>query len=201
MGVISSIAEKAAVSAITTAFPLAGWLLKIFGAIESALIWWFSNLSRSLAAAIFVLLLLVWHLDSSLHERDQQIANQQADFANQRANARTIAEQALKHQNDVSRANAYESDKQHEKELADAKTAFDKYVASHRYPSARKLQHPSGDPSAAGQTASAKDSDDSAFLAEMSGDSVVVSIGDLHKCNEAVTYAIDAHNWSLTINP
>lgn len=201
MGLITSIAEKAAVTAITAAFPPAGWVLKILGGIEGALLWWFGNLSRFLATAVVALMLLVWHLDSALHERDQQIVDQQADFAKQQENARRIAEQALHHQNAVSKANASESDKQHKKELSDAQSAFDRYAVTHRYVPARKLQHPSGDPSADGQTASTKDSDDSAVLAEMSGDSVVVSIENLHKCNEAVTYAIDAHNWSLTINP
>ena len=62
MGLITSIAEKAAVSAATTAFPPLGWALKAVGAIETALVWWFGNAVRALITVIVIVILLAWHV-------------------------------------------------------------------------------------------------------------------------------------------
>ena len=199
MGLIMTIAEKAAVSVVTAIFPPAGWLLKALGLAENLLIWWFGNLVRCLVTIIFVLLVLSLDLVGIIESKNEKIAEQKSNLIEQQERSRQLAEQALLHQNAVSEANAEMSRLAHQKELTDAKSALDHYISNHRLSAYNKLR-PSNDKSEAGQPAATPNSDGSSLAAGVSADYVVVSTGNLQKCDTAITYAIDAHNWALTVN-
>lgn len=86
------------------------------------------------------------------------------------------------------------SDERHQDALVDARAAADRYIARNRV----RIQ--SGG-SEGGQAATAADSGDSGLSEILSNTGVMVSERDVQACTAAMTYAVDAHNWALTLNP
>ncbi|MDE2103184.1 MAG: hypothetical protein KGL39_38415 [Patescibacteria group bacterium] len=84
--------------------------------------------------------------------------------------------------------NAKEAQHAYEIELADARAATERYIATHRL-------RPAPAPAA---TPSAPQSDSSAIPADLPTDSVVVPGSDVRACTAVVTYALKAHDWAIT---
>lgn len=88
------------------------------------------------------------------------------------------------------KANA--SDERHQDALADARAAADRYIARNRL----RVQIAG---SAGGQASPAADSGDSGLSEILSNSGVVVSEGDVQACTAAMTYAVAAHNWAVSM--
>ena len=208
MGLISSIAEKAIVGTVTTAFPPFGWLLSSLGGIENGLLWWFGNLNRSLGTALALVSLLAWHFDS-LAVKNADLAAKNAlalkvqanSYIAAQAQAKQIAQQKLDHQNAVSAANAQRIQNGYQKQLTDARSAMDDYRSKHSLSALGLLYRTKAATSGGtGQPSASTPDNGSGVPQEMPADSVVVSAHDLQQCTDSVTYAIKSHQWSETIN-
>lgn len=84
--------------------------------------------------------------------------------------------------------NAKEAQHAYEIELADARAATERYIATHRL---RPAPAPAATPSPA-------QSDSPAVPADLPTDPVVVSGSDVRACTAAVAYALKAHDWAIT---
>lgn len=199
MGLISSIAKKAAVGSVTAAFPPARWLLTALAWVETALVWWFGNLTRVLVTLVILLMLFCWHLDSLVVTRDDQAKAKDAQVASEQKEARAIALAALNHQQAISSQNAQQQQGQYETQLASARDAANKYIAGHSISSYFKLQ-PAGGKNSASGTAAGAPSDSSALPPGLSANSIVVPANDVQACTDATTYALKAHDWAATVN-
>ena len=199
MGLISSIAEKAAVGSVTAAFPPAGWLLTALGGVEAALTWLFSSLTRILAAATILLFLFCWHLDHLVVMRDNQAKAKDAQIIAAQKAASAMALAALNHQQAVSDKNAKKQQGLYETQLATARDAANKYIADHSVSSYFRVQPASGkNPTSA--TSASTQGDSSSLPPGLPANSVVVSADDVQSCTDATTYALKAHDWAGTVN-
>lgn len=87
-------------------------------------------------------------------------------------------------------AQAKEADHEYATDLADARAATDRYIASHRVPGKTVADHRSS-ASAAAQGSGA------GVPADVPDNSiVVVSDADVRACTNATTYAVKAHDWA-----
>lgn len=85
---------------------------------------------------------------------------------------------------------AHEADQRHDAELADVRSATDRYIADHR------VRSPSGGSTATAAPSPARDS--AGVPQDVPADSdVAVADGDVRACSEAVKYGIDAHDWAV----
>lgn len=96
MGLITSIAETAATTAATAAFPPLGWALKALGGIESAITWCFATWTRALITiALVIAAIAAWdihHLRTELATAQaHDAATQKALIVQQASNARLAA--------------------------------------------------------------------------------------------------------------
>lgn len=132
-----------------------------------------------LALALF---LRVDHLRASYKARWQAVSTEYAAFkvAIIDKTAEALAKEKEK---------AREADAIHEKEMADVRAATDRFIATRRM----RVEKGGGDsaspaPSGAGVPES------------LSADSLVaVEDNDVRACAEAVKYAVDAHNWAISL--
>jgi hypothetical protein len=145
-------------------------------------------------SALAIVSLLAWHFDARAVANANAVQIQAAQFKQAQADATVIAQQASQHQQAAYQAKATEADIAYQSQLADARFATARYIASHRVQSA----------AVAGQAGSATpptQSGSAAVPASMPTDSVLVSSGDVQACTDAVTYGLNAHAWATTINP
>jgi hypothetical protein len=144
--------------------------------------------------ALLAVSLLAWHFDSRAVANADTVRTQAENFINAQNAASVIAKQALLHQQEFYEHKAKESEDAHQKQLDDARSYADNYIATHRLRT-KASERPSGTAAASAQ------GDGSAIPPVMPTDAVVVSAGDVQACTDAVTYAIDAHNWAVTTFP
>lgn len=85
---------------------------------------------------------------------------------------------------------ADDADQTHTAELVDARSAADRYIATHRVPAC----HSGGAPSS---TTTGTQGGSSGIPASVPADAVVVTSGDVQACTAAAKYALDAHNWAV----
>lgn len=153
---------------------------------------WRIGLSLAAGLALIGLIAALSHYRHAYHNaRDGRIADRVA-YANAQADAARIARDALTHQEAVYRAKAQDADHAHALELADARTATDRYIAAHRVRS-----QVAG--SASGTTSTAAARDGSGVPARVPSNGVMVAESDVHACTEAVIYANKAHDWALSL--
>jgi hypothetical protein len=145
-------------------------------------------------ALIALLAALAWHFDQRAVANADMIRTQAMQFKQAQADTTAIAQAALKHQEAVYQAKAQENDNAYQAQLADARSAADRYITTHRVQPAA----PAGD---AGTTAAGAQGGSAAIPASLPTDAVVVSGSDVQVCTDAVTYALKAHEWANSINP
>ncbi len=143
--------------------------------------------------ALFAVSVLAWHLQTRAVANAAAVRVQAAQFRQAQAAAAAIAQRALKHQEVTWQAKAMEADNAYHAQLADARSAADRYIAAYRV----RAQAFGGDAGAA--TARAADSG-AVVPAAMPADAVMVSANDVQSCTNAVTYAIKARDWANQLN-
>jgi len=145
--------------------------------------------------AIALLAMLAWHFDARAVAEAEGRRQDHAAYVDAQAAAAAIARAAITHQQAVYQAQAQETEHEYEQKVADAHAAADRYVADHRVGGLR--------------TGPAQGASSPAVAASTTGgpgvppgvpaDAVVVSAGDVQACTSAVTYAVQAHNWALSL--
>jgi hypothetical protein len=144
--------------------------------------------------ALLAVSLLAWHFDSRAVANADTVRTQAENFKSTQAAASVIAKQALLHQQEFYEQKAKESEDAHQKQLDDARSYADNYIATHRLRT-KASERPSGTAAASAQ------GDGAAVSPVVPADAVVVSAGDVQVCTSAVTYGIAAHNWAVSIIP
>lgn len=89
------------------------------------------------------------------------------------------------------RSQANAADTTHTAELADARTAADRYIADHRVPACPVFRQPSN------ATSAAQGGDPGVPASVPPNGLVAVSEADVRSCSDAVTYAWDARAWAM----
>lgn len=138
--------------------------------------------------------LLAWHFHASATARAAALRTQAAQFAQAQNDAATAAAQALHQQEALYQAKARETQNAYAVQLADARTAADRYIADHRLRSTTDESH-------AGPTAAGPQSSSPAIPSDVPAEAVVVSGNDVQACTAAVTYALEAHDWAASLTP
>jgi hypothetical protein len=145
-------------------------------------------------AAIGVLALLCWHFDSRAVANADTVRTQAAQFAQAQALATAAARQALQTETAAYAAKAKDADNAYQTQFAAAQTATDQYIATHRVRTTAVA-------SSAWPAPSPSQGANPGIPATVPVNTVVVSPGDLQACTDAVTYAIQAHDWAATLGP
>lgn len=145
-------------------------------------------------AALAAISLLAWHFDARAVANAEALRMQATQFKQAQADAARIAQAALQHEQALYRAKATEADSVYQAQLADARSAADRYIATYRVQPAEVASSGGGTaPSTAGRSPGVP--------ASVPADAVMVSAGDVQTCTDAATYALKAHDWANSINP
>lgn len=135
--------------------------------------WW--------AIPLLVLALLWWRADSLRAGYKQQRDDVRQEYAAFRKEITDRTTAAMAKEKEQARA----ADQSHAKELADARSATDRYIDANRVHPARSCNSPA--------TATA----DAGVPQEVSSSPLVaVSDSDVRACSDAVIYAVEAHRWA-----
>ena len=155
---------------------------------------WKAGLGIFAGLAFLGLALAVNHYRHAYHAEKALRATDKANYMAAQAEAALIAQRALQATEAKYAAHAREQDHAYEVALADARSAADRYIATHRVHVAAPAQSaPSGTPaSAEGGSASVP--------AGVPSDAVMVSAGDVQACTDAYIYALNARDWALKLN-
>lgn len=121
MGLFTFIAEKAAVSTVTAAFPPAGWVIKAWS-------WLTVSPVRMLAAALLLLSLYTWHLHSALGRDERTIASFKTA---QKIAAVVVRKDTVQAVTAVDKLNGV-TEHDYEDGLAQGRAELAAYVAAHR---------------------------------------------------------------------
>lgn len=153
---------------------------------------WRLGLGIAGGLAVFGLFVASWHYRHAYHAEIARRKAQEAQYIAAQAIATQKAQAALVAVETAYRTKANEADQTYRAGLADARAAADRYIASHRVrPGAQ---------SAAGRTASAAEDHGPGVPASVSsGALVAVSDSDVQACTDAVTYAVQAHDWAASL--
>lgn len=127
-----------------------------------------------------------YHAEKALRKADR------ASYVAAQSEAALIAKRALDAAEARYAHKAMEADLAYQTDLADARSAADRYIDAHRV----RWQAPARD---AGGTLATAESSDPGIPASVPGDAVVVSESDVQACTSAVTYAVKAHEWALSL--
>ncbi|CAB4120780.1 hypothetical protein UFOVP5_17 [uncultured Caudovirales phage] len=154
--------------------------------IAAALTRYWSHIGLAVALALLAVAWMGWRAEKALRQADR------ASYAQAQADAALIAKRALDAVEARYRRNAENADQTYTKELADARSSADRYIATHR------VRVPSVAGNASGTVASA--SGGSAGVSDtVPASAVMVSDGDVQACTAAAAYAVKAHEWALTL--
>lgn len=144
-----------------------------------------------LAVAILGLMLIFARADAShWHKLADSRAATIAQFAEAQKLADAAARKALADTEARYKEQANEADTKHADALADAGTAADRYIASHRVPVCTSGRSTG---SAVGPTSGG----DTSVPESLPADSVFLSAADVQACSGAVTYSLAAHDWAV----
>jgi hypothetical protein len=144
--------------------------------------------------ALVAVSLMAWHFDARAVANVEMIRAQAAAFKQAQATATQIAQTTLQHKQAAYQVKAMETNSAYRAQLVDAKSAADRYSATHRV-------QPQAVPSGRRSALAAAQGRSTSVPAIMPADAVVVSSGDLQACTDATTYALNAHSWATAINP
>jgi hypothetical protein len=144
--------------------------------------------------ALAAVSLLAWHFDARAVANAELIRSQAAAFTQAQTIATQAAQTALQRQQAAYAAEAKEADSAYQAQLADTRSAADRYIVAHRV-QPETIAH------GAGSADAATTGGNTGVSAGVSADAVVVSTSDVQACTDAATYAMNAHSWATTINP
>ena len=182
------------IGAIWLAIKIWGLLSRIGCASGAARGWVSRNPALAALALCSTLLALCWHVIDVKDHTIVQLRADKAHFVSAQIEARRAAAAALLHQEAVYLAKANEADHGYQNELADARSAADAFIASHRLRATDVARR-------AGTTVGSATGGSAAIPAPVPADAVVVSSGDVQACTNAVTYAVAAHDWASANDP
>ena len=154
---------------------------------------WRVGLGIAGALAVFGLFVASWHYRHAYHAEIARRKAQEAQYIAAQAEATLIAKRALDAAEAKYRSKADEADKSYRAELANARSAADRYIASHRVRAYAQ--------GAASGTTSIAESGSAGVPASLPADAVLVSEGDVQACTDAVTYGVAAHDWAIDLIP
>ena len=135
--------------------------------------------------ALLALALWGWRVDGLRARYKSERDQARTEYAIFRTAIQAKVANEVARQKEITRV----SDIEHDKELADARSAADEYIRTHRV----RLTAPihSSAPAKAGNTAISQ--------AMPARPDVVVSEADVRACTDAATYAMSAHNWAMNL--
>lgn len=153
---------------------------------------WRLGLGIAGALAFIGLALAANHYRHAYHAEIARRKAQEAAYVAAQAEASLIAKRALDATEAQYRSKANEADQSYHAQLVDARAAAARYINASRV---------RGQAAARDAIAAIAASPDrgSGIPASLSANAVMVSEGDVQACTDAVTYAIGAHDWALTI--
>jgi hypothetical protein len=145
--------------------------------------------------ALLVASAWLWHgKTTAIRERDAVRTQIQTNAEAYKAAQQQALADALKAKHDTEAhyaALAIQADEAHDQGFAQGRAAADAYIASHRLPA-----QPSG---ASGATAAAANDHGPAIPEKLPSGSVIYSAADVQTCAADYEYALDAHNWALSL--
>ncbi|WP_420382023.1 hypothetical protein [Novosphingobium sp.] len=144
--------------------------------------------------ALATVSLIAWHFDARAVANAALVRSQAAAFEQTQLAATQIAQTALQHQQAAYAAKSLEADSAYQAQLANTRSAADRYIASHRV-------QPQTIASGGSSTAATAPGGSASVPAGVPTGAVVVSTGDVQACTDAATYALNAHTWAANINP
>lgn len=154
---------------------------------------WRFGISLTAGLAVLGLIAAASHYRKAYHSaRDGRIADRAA-YVNAQSDAARIARDALRSTEAKYQIKAQDADHAHALELANARTAADRYIAAHRV-------RPQAAGSASGRASTPTARDGSGVPASLSTDGVVVAESDVQACTDAVIYANEAHDWATSLD-
>ena len=151
---------------------------------------WRLGLSIFAALALMGLVLTANHYR---HAYNAEKALRQADRANYTAaqvEAGRLAREALANQEAAYQTKAKDADHDYQIEIADTRSAVDRYIASHRV-RAEAIARPASDSVASAESGSA------GVREGLPTDGVMVSESDVQACTGATAYAVKLREWAL----
>lgn len=174
------------------------WIIGALGAVRKALsALWALAVRYPLAAALVAALCLsawLWQgKGKALNQRDTQIAGRAADrkaVADAQVEAARLALAAKAATEARYKAHAQEIDREHETQLADARSDVDRYIAASRV----RGKAVAG---AGSKAVASADNRDPGVPAGLPANYVPVAESDLRACAAATAYALDARAWAL----
>ena len=160
-------------------------------------------------AAMVALALMAWHFDARAVANADTVRAQAAQFKQAQADATAIAQAALAHQNAVYAAKAKDADNAYQSQLADAQSAAQRYINSHRVGSvsdaastvfmrvqSASAQGGSGATTASPQGISARSGNGPGTSPEL----VAVTANDIDVCTVNTKRLQVVRDWALTLN-
>lgn len=152
------------------------------------------------------LALAAWHFWTRAIANAEAVRIQAAQFKQAQADATKIAQDALHHQEAQYQVKAQEADNAYSSQLAIAQSAAQRYIDSHRVGAVYRAgssgalrMQPSATQGGPSSAASGSEGGSTAVPASVPSDAVMVSAGDVQACTDAVSYALDAHGWALSL--
>jgi hypothetical protein len=152
---------------------------------------WRFGLSIAAAVAVFGLIVASWHYRHAYHAEKALRKADRAAYAAAQSEATIIAKRALDATEARYRSKANEADKSYRAELADARSAADRYIAGHRVRSTFASSAGRAPSSAEGDRAGSPD------RAGTAPDMVAVTAGDIQVCTINTTRLEAAREWAL----
>lgn len=128
-------------------------------------------------------------------ERDDAVkgrADDHASYVAAQEIARQKAEQARAATEASYKALADQKDKEYATEIADARSAADAYIASHRV-------QPQAAQGASSRSVAGATSDGAGLRQDLPAAGIVVSEADVHACTEVTGYALKLREWALSL--
>jgi hypothetical protein len=153
-------------------------------AIKLLPVWSWLKRNPLLLAIALLALWGVWERHQAHKWQSRAIACQIASDAARKAQEALRAQERAKYQEQARHA-----DQAYAAAIDDARNATDAFIRAHRLRSSGGVSAPG----AIGQT------DSPAILAPMPADPVVVAAVDVQTCGDLYAYALNAHDWALTI--
>lgn len=153
---------------------------------------WRLGLGIAGALAVFGLFAASWHYRNAYHAEIARRKAQEAQYIAAQVIAMQKAQAALAAVEAQYRSKADEADQSYRVELADARSAADRYIATHR------VRGTFASPSS-GPTATAEDRAAGVLPPVPDAALVAVTDRDVQACTDAYIYAVKARDWALTL--
>ena len=167
-------------------------------ALSQILARWHLGLEIAAALAFVGLVFGANYYRHAYHDEQDLRTADKARYIAAQEEAGRIAQAALAHTEAVYRAQAQDTDHAYSVELADARTAADRYIAAH-YVAARRVRGEAPARDAGGSPAPADDHGTS-LPQGLPADAVVVGAGDVQACSALYPYAVKAHDWAMSLD-